>query len=112
MRFATPASAMKAMTSRRPAQRGGHSRTSTARTFRSSSDQGTRWRGDGRPGAGGSGAVSWKDGVSAPAAGWLEPPICGSRQRERAEGYAAFLRQRHPQAAVAVVEQGCPMRGE
>jgi hypothetical protein len=42
----------------------------------------------------------------------LEPPICGTRSRARAEEYAAMLRARHPGAAVAVVEQGCPMRGE
>jgi hypothetical protein len=42
----------------------------------------------------------------------LEPPICGTRNRARAEEYAAMLRGRHPEATVAVVEQGCPMRGE
>jgi hypothetical protein len=42
----------------------------------------------------------------------LEPPICGTRNRTRAEEYAALLRARHPDAAVEVVEQGCPMRGE
>ncbi len=42
----------------------------------------------------------------------LEPPICGTRNRDRAEEYAAMLRARHPEADVAVVEQGCPMRGE
>ena len=57
MRFATAASVMKAMTSRRPAQ-AGHSSTSMAKTFRSNSAQGTRQRGDGRPGGGGSGGSS------------------------------------------------------
>ncbi len=42
----------------------------------------------------------------------LEPPICGTRSRERAEEYAAMLRERHPGARIEVVEQGCPMRGE
>lgn len=42
----------------------------------------------------------------------LEPPICGTRNRARAEEYAAMLRARHPEAAIEVVEQGCPMRGE
>ncbi len=42
----------------------------------------------------------------------LEPPICGTRNRARAEEYAAMLRRRHPGVEVAVVEQGCPMRGE
>lgn len=42
----------------------------------------------------------------------LEPPVCGSRNRERAEAYAAMLRERHPGADVTVVAQGCPMRGE
>jgi hypothetical protein len=42
----------------------------------------------------------------------LEPPICGTRNRARAEEYAALLRDRHPRARVEVVEQGCPMRGE
>jgi hypothetical protein len=42
----------------------------------------------------------------------LEPPVCGTRNRARAEEYAALLRVRHPGAVVAVVEHGCPMRGE
>jgi hypothetical protein len=42
----------------------------------------------------------------------LEPPICGTRSRSRAEEYAAMLRARHPDAAVEVAEQGCPTRGE
>jgi hypothetical protein len=42
----------------------------------------------------------------------LEPPICGTRNRSRAEEYAALLRERHPTARIEVVEQGCPMRGE
>lgn len=42
----------------------------------------------------------------------LEPPVCGTRNRARAEEYAAMLRGRHPGAAVAVAEHGCPMRGE
>ncbi|MGB8932745.1 MAG: hypothetical protein WCC48_15985 [Anaeromyxobacteraceae bacterium] len=42
----------------------------------------------------------------------LEPPICGTRNRARADDYAAMLRSRHPEARVEVVEQGCPMRGE
>ena len=42
----------------------------------------------------------------------VEPPICGTRHRARADAYAAALRERHPGAAIAVVEQGCPMRGE
>ena len=42
----------------------------------------------------------------------LEPPICGTRNRDRAEEYAAMLRERHPGVRIAVVEQGCPMRGE
>ncbi len=42
----------------------------------------------------------------------LDPPLCGTRSRQRAEEYAALLRTRHPGAAVEVVEHGCPMRGE
>jgi hypothetical protein len=42
----------------------------------------------------------------------LEPPICGSRNRDRAEEYAELLRARHPRAVVEVVAEGCPMRGE
>jgi hypothetical protein len=42
----------------------------------------------------------------------LEPPICGTRNRARAEEYGAMLRARHPGARVEVVEHGCPMRGE
>jgi hypothetical protein len=42
----------------------------------------------------------------------LEPPICGTRNRARAEEYAEFLRARHPGAVIEVVEHGCPMRGE
>ncbi|BDG01293.1 hypothetical protein [Anaeromyxobacter oryzae] len=42
----------------------------------------------------------------------LEPPICGTRNRARAEDYAAMLRERHPAARVDIVEHGCPMRGE
>ena len=42
----------------------------------------------------------------------LEPPICGTRNRARADDYAEMLRARHPGALVEVVEQGCPMRGE
>ncbi len=42
----------------------------------------------------------------------VEPPACGSRCRERIEEYAAMLRARHPDAAIEVVPQGGPMRGE
>jgi hypothetical protein len=42
----------------------------------------------------------------------LEPPICGSRNRARAEQYADLLRSRHPDSLIEVVEYGCPMRGE
>jgi hypothetical protein len=42
----------------------------------------------------------------------LEPPICGSRNRQRVEEYAALLRSRHPESTVEVVAYGCPMRGE
>jgi hypothetical protein len=42
----------------------------------------------------------------------VEAPACGTRNRDRAEEYAAMLRARHPGAAVAVVPFGCPMRGE
>lgn len=42
----------------------------------------------------------------------LEPPICGTRNRTRAEEYAELLRARHPGAVIEVVEHGCPMRGE
>jgi hypothetical protein len=42
----------------------------------------------------------------------LEPPICGTRNRARADEYAAMLRERHRDAVIEVVEQGCPMRGE
>jgi hypothetical protein len=42
----------------------------------------------------------------------LEPPVCGTRNRDRAEEYARLLRERHPDAAVEVLAQGCPMRGE
>ncbi len=42
----------------------------------------------------------------------LEPPICGSRNRLRADEYAEMLRSRHPDARVEVVAYGCPMRGE
>lgn len=42
----------------------------------------------------------------------LEPPICGSRNRARAEEYAEMLRSRHPGVVVEVVADGCPMRGE
>ncbi len=42
----------------------------------------------------------------------IDPPLCGTRNRPRAEQYAAMLRARHPEADVCVVEQGCPMRGE
>ncbi len=42
----------------------------------------------------------------------LEPPICGTRNRARADEYAAMLSARHPSATIEVVEQGCPMRGE
>ena len=42
----------------------------------------------------------------------LEPPVCGTRNRDRAEEYARLLRGRHPEAVVEVVAQGCPMRGE
>lgn len=42
----------------------------------------------------------------------VEPPICGSRNRLRAEDYAAALRAAHPGAAIEVVAHGCPMRGE
>lgn len=44
--------------------------------------------------------------------GRIEPPLCGARDRQRAEGYAALLRARHPGVVVEVVEHGCPMRGE
>ena len=42
----------------------------------------------------------------------LEPPICGSRNRERVEQYAAMLRSRHSESKAEVIEHGCPMRGE
>ena len=42
----------------------------------------------------------------------LEPPICGTRNRARAEEYAQLLRARHPGAVIEVVAHGCPMRGE
>jgi hypothetical protein len=42
----------------------------------------------------------------------LEPPVCGTRNRDRAEEYARLLRGRHPAAVVEVVAHGCPMRGE
>lgn len=42
----------------------------------------------------------------------LEPPICGSRNPQRATEYADMLRGRHPESAVEVVAYGCPMRGE
>ncbi|HEX9309002.1 MAG TPA: hypothetical protein VF912_10795 [Anaeromyxobacter sp.] len=42
----------------------------------------------------------------------LEPPVCGTRSASRAEEYAALLRARHPDATIAVVAHGCPMRGE
>jgi hypothetical protein len=42
----------------------------------------------------------------------LEAPICGTRNRARAEDYAASLRASHPGARVEVVSHGCPMRGE
>ena len=42
----------------------------------------------------------------------LEPPVCGSRNRLRAEEYAELLRARLPGALVEVVAHGCPMRGE
>jgi hypothetical protein len=42
----------------------------------------------------------------------LEPPLCAARNRARAEAYADLLRARHPDAEVAIVEGGCPMRGE
>jgi hypothetical protein len=42
----------------------------------------------------------------------LEPPICGSRNRQRVEECAALLRSRHPESSVEVVAYGCPMRGE
>jgi hypothetical protein len=42
----------------------------------------------------------------------LEPPICGTRNRLRAEDHAEMLRARHPGVEVEVVAFGCPMRGE
>ncbi len=42
----------------------------------------------------------------------LEPPVCGTRSRDRAEDYARLLRERHPAATIEVVAHGCPMRGE
>lgn len=42
----------------------------------------------------------------------LDPPICGTRNRARADEYAELLRSRHPGETIEVVEQGCPMRGE
>jgi hypothetical protein len=42
----------------------------------------------------------------------IEPPLCGTRSRVRAEEYAALLRARHPGAVIEVVAYGCPMRGE
>jgi hypothetical protein len=41
-----------------------------------------------------------------------EPPVCGTRNPQRAEEYAALLRARHPAATIVVVAHGCPMRGE
>jgi hypothetical protein len=42
----------------------------------------------------------------------IDAPACASRNPQRAEAYAAMLRERHPDAAVKVVASGCPMRGE
>jgi hypothetical protein len=42
----------------------------------------------------------------------LEAPMCGTRNRARAEDYAALLRAGHPAARIEVVSHGCPMRGE
>ncbi len=42
----------------------------------------------------------------------LDPPICGSRNRQRADEYADMLRRRHPESLIEVVAFGCPMRGE
>jgi hypothetical protein len=42
----------------------------------------------------------------------VEAPACGTRNRGRAEEYAAMLRARHPDVEIAVVPFGCPMRGE
>jgi hypothetical protein len=42
----------------------------------------------------------------------VDAPACSTRDRDRAEAYAAMLRARHPGAEVAVVPFGCPMRGE
>ncbi|HSM91843.1 MAG TPA: hypothetical protein VLT47_03090 [Anaeromyxobacteraceae bacterium] len=59
--------------------------------------------------------VNGEPACTAPVVGpdeRLEPPICGTRNRARADDYAAMLRARHPDAVVEVVEQGCPMRGE
>jgi len=42
----------------------------------------------------------------------LEPPVCGSRNRQRTEDYAALLRSLHPESSVEVVAHGCLMRGE
>jgi hypothetical protein len=75
MRFATPCSAMKAMTSRRPAHLG-HSSTSRAKTLRSNSAQGTRVRGVGRAGAG----TPWRE---AEAAGRLGAGHREQRSRDR-----------------------------
>jgi hypothetical protein len=42
----------------------------------------------------------------------LEPPMCGSRNRQRIEEYAAMLIERHPGARVRVLPGGCDVRGE
>jgi len=42
----------------------------------------------------------------------LEPPLCGCRHRQRAEEYAAMLREAHLGVQVEVLPGGCDVRGE
>ncbi|WP_248345929.1 hypothetical protein [Anaeromyxobacter paludicola] len=58
------------------------------------------------------------DGAPACAADWLpaeerlEFPLCGSRDRQRLEDWAAFLRARHAGQSFEVRPGGCDVRGE
>jgi hypothetical protein len=59
--------------------------------------------------------VGGEPACTSPAVGpeeRIDAPLCGTRNRQRAEDYAALLRARHPGLHVEVVEHGCPMRGE
>lgn len=47
-----------------------------------------------------------------PDAERLDPPLCHSRDRERLEAHAAYLRQRHPDLAIELVAGGCDPSGE